>query len=211
MLEKKRILLVEDDKAITHQVVQKFRKLGSSVHQKYSPRDVLLNDIGQYDAIIIDINFKNCSTTGLDLLKKICEINNLAKAVIFSQYEHQSYKSTAFSFGAKAYVKKGDTLEHLVGVVDAVVNDDEAFLKHNYDSHFSNPAYEKIQRALSCDDDCLIKLLKSEKNLTDLISKSDLSIRELRLKLLSFSDSDFLADEIREQIDRYCDELFDMS
>ena len=122
-------VLLVDDHILFRQGVRAY--LGTDVHfnivgEAGSGNDALemLNQFDQDshlpDVIILD--WVMSGSGGLETIRQLVKLYPKIKVIILSLYAEKSYVSNAIRNGAKAYVLKDDTAEHLIKAIYAVVS-----------------------------------------------------------------------------------------
>ncbi len=110
MSDKKKILVVEDEKNVALLIKEELKDEGYDVKVAYSGEEAL--DIlkkEDFDAITLDIEMPGMN--GLEVAGKIREFKKNARIILLSAYSH--YKSDFSSWAADAYVIKSSNLSEL--------------------------------------------------------------------------------------------------
>ena len=120
-----KVMLVDDEKLITQGLLNiiEWDKLELKVTQIANNGEEAFEKFQKdpVDIIITDINMPKL--TGLDLLKKITNINNKTKFIILSGYDEFSYAKTAIEYGVESYILKPIDEEELENVLKKIVLD----------------------------------------------------------------------------------------
>lgn len=124
------ILYVEDDKALLHETGSILSKIFKSVDTATNGAEGLLKFTkNRYDLVITDIEMPELN--GLELSKKIKEIDPQLPIVVISAYSNSSYLIEAINIGINYYILKPILLSQLLstlhGVVELIENRNVAF------------------------------------------------------------------------------------
>lgn len=115
----KRILVVEDDKAIEEVVSLKLSHAGFSVDQTSDGQQALDKlKQNQYDLILLDLIMPNVN--GFDLLSKMHGLDNKTPKMVMSNLDEPEDMTKAKSLGAVAFLSKFE--KSLTGIVEYVEN-----------------------------------------------------------------------------------------
>ncbi len=111
-LEKKVVLLIEDNPTIGQNIADGFEDRGFTAHHVTSPNDAfkLLERLDQPpDVTILDMNLEadqSGADVGMAILKKFRE--DAPEFIIYSAYNNKRYYRAAFDLGAGIYLSKAD-------------------------------------------------------------------------------------------------------
>lgn len=124
------ILYVEDDKALLHETGTILNKIFRSVETATNGAEGLLKFTeNRYDLVITDIEMPELN--GLELSKKIKEIDPQLPIVVISAYSNSSYLIEAINIGINYYILKPIQLPQLLltlhSVVELIENRNVAF------------------------------------------------------------------------------------
>ncbi|MGB5964736.1 MAG: response regulator [Sulfurimonadaceae bacterium] len=114
------ILYVEDDKALSQETSNILEKIFKSVDTASSGAEGLLKFTqNSYDLVITDIEMPELN--GLEMSKKIKEIDPQILIVVISAYSNSSYLIEAINIGINYYVLKPILLPQLLSTLHSVV------------------------------------------------------------------------------------------
>lgn len=119
-MSKKRILIVDD-----HFVVREGLKLIFETEEDYEvvgeaedgEKALILVDEVKPDVILMDLSMPKMS--GLEVIKKLNERNNLIPIIILTTYNEDNLIKEGLSLGAKGYLLKDTTREELIRTVES--------------------------------------------------------------------------------------------
>lgn len=119
-MSKKRILIVDD-----HFVVREGLKLIFETEEDYEvvgeaedgEKALMLVDEVKPDVILMDLSMPKMS--GLEVIKKLNERNNLIPIIILTTYNEDNLIKEGLSLGAKGYLLKDTTREELIRTVES--------------------------------------------------------------------------------------------
>lgn len=100
-----RILYVEDDEAINHQVTSLLNRIFDSVMSELNPL-IALERYRQdrYDIVITDINMPKLN--GIELIREIKDLNSRQEIIVLSAHTDTEYLLSAIKLGVDAYILK---------------------------------------------------------------------------------------------------------
>lgn len=100
-----RILYVEDDEAINHQVTSLLNRIFDSVMSELNPL-IALERYRQdrYDIVITDINMPKLN--GIELIREIKDLNSRQEIIVLSAHTDTKYLLSAIKLGVDAYILK---------------------------------------------------------------------------------------------------------
>jgi two-component system response regulator DegU len=122
-------VLLVDDHILFRQGVRAY--LGTDVHfnilGEAGSGNEALEMLSQYDQDshlpdVIILDWVMSGSGGLETIRQLVKLYPKIKVIILSLYAEKSYVSNAIRNGAKAYVLKDDTAEHLIKAIYAVVS-----------------------------------------------------------------------------------------
>jgi len=100
-----KLLLVEDEEELSHILAKGLRKRGYAVDAVYDGEEALcFYEINEYDLIILDLNIPKVD--GLEVLKKIRELDTSTKIIILSARSKIEDRVTGLDMGANDYLIK---------------------------------------------------------------------------------------------------------
>lgn len=155
-----RIFLLEDDFSLNEAIKEIMEVEGHFVDNYYDGEMAYNNIFSKYDLFILDINVPNIQ--GLDILKKIKEINFNSNVIIISANVNIDLIKKAYSLGCDDYLKKPFDIEELV----FKINRHEK--KNRYINLQNNILFNNFKQELFIDNN-KIELTKNEKNLLSLL------------------------------------------
>lgn len=118
-MEKKTVLVVEDDANQRELYVEELKSEGYNVLSAANGRDALnIAREQQLDLIVMDINMPGMD--GLDTLNHLLEINRQIPVIINTAYP--SYQESFTAWSADAYVVKSGNLSNLMDKVKELLN-----------------------------------------------------------------------------------------
>jgi len=111
-----KILLVDDEKGITDTLQTFFGHRGFSIKAVNSGDEALkIIKTDKPDIIFLDIRMKG--TNGLDVLKKVKEIDKNIKVIMLTIHEEKEFIDKAMQLGADEYITKPFKIGYLEEVV----------------------------------------------------------------------------------------------
>ena len=113
-MEKKRILIVDDEEGIQLLYREEFEEEGFIVDSAYNGQEALqlFSEI-QPDLVILDINMPGMN--GIEVLRQMKEINAEVPVILCSAY--QEYKQDFGSWASEEYIVKSANLDELKAAV----------------------------------------------------------------------------------------------
>jgi len=112
-----RVLIIEDESLIRWSLRQKFEERGYRVTEAETGKAALeALDTGIYDLILLDYRLPD--TTGLELLRKLREIDPDAVVIMMTAYSTIESAVEAIKLGAFDYLPKPFQMDHLLLTVD---------------------------------------------------------------------------------------------
>lgn len=100
-----RLLLVEDEEALSSVISKGLKKQGYAVDAAYDGEEALiLYDVNEYDLIVLDLNIPKID--GIDVLKKIRENDQLTKVLVLSARTKIEDRVIGLDNGANDYLIK---------------------------------------------------------------------------------------------------------
>ena len=173
-----KILLAEDDFALSKAITTFFKiKAYQVVH--YDDGDDAYDDISLdnlYDIYVIDINLPNIS--GLDLVKRIREIDKTVPIIIITASVDIKDLETAYDFGCSEYIKKPFNLKELNIRLSKLLN-----TVQNDIIITKNMKFDLISKTLFIDDE-EIELRKKEIRFLEIL----LDNRDIKVPSETFED-----------------------
>jgi DNA-binding response OmpR family regulator len=127
-----RILLVEDDEALSASLKKELKSSGFAVDVIANGIDAeFMGDEEPYDAVILDLGLPD--RPGLDVLKNWREKNNKVPVIILTARDAWHEKVEGFSSGADDYLAKPFHIEELIARLNAIIRrrSGEASATHN--------------------------------------------------------------------------------
>ncbi len=113
-MEKKRILIVDDEEGIQLLYREEFEEEGFIVDSAYNGQEALqLFSEKQPDLVILDINMPGMN--GIEVLRQMKEINAEVPVILCSAY--QEYKQDFGSWASEEYIVKSANLDELKAAV----------------------------------------------------------------------------------------------
>jgi two-component system, response regulator, stage 0 sporulation protein F len=113
-VDKKRILLVDDEEGIQLLYREEFEEEGYEVISAYNGDEALEKfSLEQPDLVILDINMPGMN--GIEVLRRMKEINADLPVILSSAY--QEYKQDFGSWASEEYVVKSANLDELKNAV----------------------------------------------------------------------------------------------
>jgi len=172
MNRKEKILIVDDEKIVRESLFHWFEEEGYIVETAVDGEAALrLFDKGKFDLLLVDMKMPGMS--GLDLLKKVKEIDNDSVVILITAFASVPTAITALKDGAFDYVTKPvdpDELAHLVkkALEQKALKIENELLKENIDeiikpdnlvgeSYQMKKIYELIQTVASADTTVMIR------------------------------------------------------
>jgi len=119
MSDKKRILVIDDDKNIRELLKLEFTDIGFETvvaGNAFKGLQVLKNE--DVDLVVLDIKMPGMD--GIEALEKIVSIKRELPVVIHSAYSH--YKENYLTWSAMAYVVKSGNLDELIQTIQNLLN-----------------------------------------------------------------------------------------
>ncbi len=118
-MEKKKILIVDDEDAIRLLYTEEFEEDGYDVVAYGSGQEALDNfEKENPDIVILDIAMPGIS--GLDVLSKIKEVSPNTPVIMSTAYSH--YKEDFYTWAADAYIVKSPDLTQLKEKIKELLN-----------------------------------------------------------------------------------------
>lgn len=100
-----KILLAEDERALSLAIAKGLRKTGYAVDQVYDGEEALMYlDVNEYDLLILDLNMPKVD--GFGVLKQLRQTNTELKVLILSARNEVVDKVLGLDFGANDYLAK---------------------------------------------------------------------------------------------------------
>lgn len=127
-----RILMVEDDEALSSSLKKELKTSGFAVDVVANGIDAeFMGDEEPYDAIILDLGLPD--RPGLEVLKNWREKNNKVPVIILTARDAWHEKVEGFSSGADDYLAKPFHIEELIARLNAIIRrrSGEASATHN--------------------------------------------------------------------------------
>ncbi len=116
----KKILLVEDERAICLLYEEELAKAGYAVTSAYDAEEALAKlKEESFDLIITDIRMPG--KNGIELITEIMGLRKDTPIIINSAY--QSYKEDFMTWAADAYVVKSSSLEELISTIRQLIGE----------------------------------------------------------------------------------------
>ena len=120
-----KVMLVDDENLIIEGLknIIEWDKLGLKVIQTANDGEEAIKKFKEcpVDIVVTDINMPRA--TGLELLKKLKEINDNVRFIVLSGYDTFSYAKKAIELGVKSYLLKPVDEEELENTLKSIVND----------------------------------------------------------------------------------------
>ncbi len=212
------ILYVEDDKALLQETNSILEKIFKSVDTASSGAEGLLKFTqNSYDLVITDIEMPELN--GLEMSKKIKEIDPQIPVVVISAYSNSSYLIEAINIGINYYVLKPILLPQLLStlhsVVEVIENRRVAFECHQKEVKESiRASNEKLFHAMTtaspnpviiCDGQHVAFYNEAFEALFD---ASELSVlKEEESQLLNFLERKIAVDQLFQSEKEFVDDL----
>ena len=118
-MEKKRILLVDDEEGIQLLYREEFEEEGFEVITAYNGEEALEKfSQDQPDLVILDINMPGMS--GIEVLRRMKEINPQLPVILSSAY--QEYKQDFGTWASEEYIVKSANMDELKNAVRKHLN-----------------------------------------------------------------------------------------
>ena len=127
-----RILMVEDDEALSSSLKKELKNSGFAVDVVANGIDAeFMGDEEPYDAVILDLGLPD--RPGLEVLKNWREKNNKVPVIILTARDAWHEKVEGFSSGADDYLAKPFHIEELIARLNAIIRrrSGEASATHN--------------------------------------------------------------------------------
>ena len=127
-----RILLVEDDEALSSSLKKELKASGFAIDVVANGVDAeFMGDEEPYDAVILDLGLPD--RPGLEVLKNWREKNNKVPVIILTARDAWHEKVEGFSTGADDYLAKPFHIEELIARLNAIIRrrSGEASATHN--------------------------------------------------------------------------------
>lgn len=116
-MDKRKILVVEDDKAISNIVVYNLEREGFSVDKAYDGKTGLSMALGEdYDAVLLDVMMPEID--GFKVCKKIREVSSVP-VIMLTAKEDEVDKVLGLELGADDYITKPFGMRELIARVNA--------------------------------------------------------------------------------------------
>ena len=107
-----KILIVDDDKSICELLRDIFKKEGYTIEEAISGNEAfLMFKSTNPDLVLLDVSMPGMN--GIELLKKIREINRKVFVVVISAHEDAVLIKEAFELGAYDYIRKPFNVDYL--------------------------------------------------------------------------------------------------
>ena len=147
------VIIVDDNKIITEGLKQliDWEKYGfhviAAARNAYSAMEFCGNN--DVDVVITDIRMPEM--TGLELIKKLSDINRNIKFIIITGYSEFEYAKTAIDYGVKGYLLKPVEEDELVSILESIKKEHDEN-KRKYDSRLNYWAYTALSGKPSNED-----------------------------------------------------------
>jgi len=204
------LLFIEDDKTLRDQTTKIFLNLFKSVDIAEHGQEGLdlYNDYNKktgnyYDIIVSDIEMPYLN--GLELSRKILEINKDQKIVIMSAYDDKEYLISMIKMGIECFMQKPLSMDHLLDTMNKVCvpfKDERSisFGDGYYFNNFLKVLLHKDKRVdISYNETMLLELFLSKKD--EKISYSEI------YKYVYENDGEYLSSSIDSLIKRLSEKL----
>lgn len=138
-MEKKRILIVDDEYDLCHILKHNLESNGFIADVTYSAEEVLKKDLDGYDLFLLDVMMEGLS--GFDLIKILRKEKNINTPVVFvTALNSEEHLLEGFNSGADDYIKKPFSVNEVVVRINAVLmrasqNNEDQPAGLNIDNH----------------------------------------------------------------------------
>lgn len=127
-----KVLVVEDNKESREQAVKLLGNFFDDITEAFDGADGLAKfKEDNYELIISDINMPNMN--GIDMLKKIREIDTDIPILILSAYNNSSYFLDTIKLNISGYILKPVNIEQLVNILGKII--EKIKLRHEVDDY----------------------------------------------------------------------------
>jgi DNA-binding NtrC family response regulator len=117
-----KVLLIDDDPIILLDMMYELIDYGYYIKITTRPMEALkIYEINKFDAVITDFNMPGIN--GLDLMKKIREVDQKAKVIIMSGNDDSELVKELLAYGAYGYQKKPFILADLIIMLREIEKD----------------------------------------------------------------------------------------
>jgi DNA-binding NtrC family response regulator len=142
MMNKKKILLVDDDECLREEFCDELNKKYDVIEAEGYHSAVSAYRENSVDLTILDINFPNEGKNGIDVLKEIKQIDRFAPVIMFSVNDEINTAVECIRLGAYDYLEKKASISVYQ---ELLIKIEECFKRESEKRFLENIVYQKQQ------------------------------------------------------------------